>query len=124
MSAEIDREVEDRIKARIEAEQRQGRDEFDRLFAVWLTNRAAYQNPDAEWTSETEAAHTTRGHELARLITTFPGIYSWMIFSKLEVLEHYLASDGGTTWNDNREIVMLAGIKADLLKFVSEVEEA
>ena len=40
-----------------------------------------------------------------------------MIMRKIEVLEHYLGSDGGTAFNDNREIIMLAGIKADLLRF-------
>jgi hypothetical protein len=50
----------------------------------------------------------------ARLITTTPSVYPWMISMKIEVLEHYL---GGAQFVDNREFVMLAGIKADLLKF-------
>ena len=41
-----------------------------------------------------------------------------MIMRKLEVLEHYLGfSDDGTSRIDNREVVMLAGVKADLLRF-------
>jgi hypothetical protein len=51
------------------------------------------------------------------MITTTPAICPWMIFNKLEVLEHYLGADGGTNWVDNRELVMLAGIKADLFRF-------
>ncbi len=46
-----------------------------------------------------------------------------MVLPKLEVLEHYLGADGGTSYIDNREVVMLAGIKADLLRFLSEVEK-
>jgi len=37
------------------------------------------------------------------------------IWQKIEILEHYLAADGsGTIYADNREIVMLASVKADL----------
>jgi hypothetical protein len=64
-----------------------------------------------------ERAHSDREEELARMITTTPAIYPWMIFNKLEVLEHYLGVNEGTNWIDNRELVMLAGIKADLLRF-------
>jgi hypothetical protein len=60
-----------------------------------------------------------REDELARLITTTPAVYPWMILKKLEVLECYLGGfEGSTNFVDNREVVMLAGIKADLLRFV------
>jgi hypothetical protein len=95
MSADTDREVEDRINARIEGEQRQRREKFDRLFAEWLTNRADYQNPDIEWTAERGGAFRSRGragppdHHI-------PGCFPWKIFAKLEVLEYYLGTNGGT----------------------------
>jgi hypothetical protein len=39
-------------------------------------------------------------------------------------LEYYLSGAGdGTGWRDNREIVMLAGIKADLLRFEPGAED-
>ena len=59
------------------------------------------------------------------MITTTPSVLAWMIFQKVEVLEYYLThTDGGTAWNDNREFVMLAGIKADLHIFPPEVPKA
>jgi hypothetical protein len=110
IAAQIDSEAEEK--------RRRQRDAWDALFAEWLTNRAQYINPTAcDWSSRDEIAHGERLDELARLITTTPAILPWMILRKIEVLEYYLGSDGGTGWNDNREITMLAGIKADLLRF-------
>jgi hypothetical protein len=60
---------------------------------------------------------------LARLITTTPAVLPWMILRKIEVLEYYLGASDGTAWNDNREVVMLAGIKADLLRFDPKGED-
>jgi hypothetical protein len=74
-------------------------------------------NPNIELSTEADLAHAERADELARLITTTPAVYPWMILQKIEVLEHYLGVEGGTNFRDNREIVMLAGIKADLLRF-------
>lgn len=90
------------------------RDAFEALFAEWLRNRA--EETHGFGGEDIPEAHGDRQCELARLITTTPAVLPWMIFRKLEVLEHYLGEDG-TTWADNREIVMLAGIRADLLRF-------
>jgi hypothetical protein len=60
---------------------------------------------------------------LARLVTTTPAELPSRIFQKIEVLEHYLGADGeGTNWTDNRELVMLAGIKVDLKDELESVE--
>lgn len=111
----------DEIAMKIERERqelmRAKRDRFDALFAEWLTNRAEYMRPDREWTDKEKQPHSDREDELARLITTTPAVLPWMIFRKLEILEHYMGSQGGTAWTDSREVVMLAGIKADLLRF-------
>lgn len=40
------------------------------------------------------------------------------------MLEYQLGAAEGTAWNDNREVVMLAGIKADLLRFEPRGEES
>ena len=90
---------------------------FNAVFAEWLSNRATSTNPPDGWEDDVANAHTRREFELARLITCTPAVLPWMIFCKLEVLEHYLGGDDGTNWTDNREVVMLAGIKADLLRF-------
>jgi hypothetical protein len=57
-----------------------------------------------------------RENELARFLTATPAPVAWIVFRKIEILEDAL-SEEGTNWTDNREVVMLAGIKADLLRF-------
>jgi hypothetical protein len=106
-------------------EQRSEADSFNALYAEWLHNRARYQEPDLKWSQTEEDAHSEREIELARLITTTPAVLPWMVFMKLEVLEYYLTqTEGGTAWTDNREYVMLAGIKADLRVFPPAVPKA
>ena len=98
--------------------QRQEHAKFDQLYAEWLTSRAGHICPDSNTWGDDEAQRCLdREEELARLITTAPAVFPWMVFQKFEVLEHYLGSEHGTGWRDNRELVMLAGIKADLLRF-------
>lgn len=98
--------------------ERTGAARFAALYAEWLHNRARYQERDVQWTQAEEDQHSDREQELARLITTTPAALPWMIFQKIEVLEYYLTNtEGGTAWADNREFVMLAGIKADLRVF-------
>ena len=92
-------------------------DRFSAHYAEWLSNRAKYRDPAQAWTMEEEFAHSDREDELARLITTTPAVHAWMIYIKLEVLHFYLAGDTGTAFTDNREVVMLAGIHADIIKF-------
>ncbi|MEH3145197.1 MAG: hypothetical protein PGN34_07570 [Methylobacterium frigidaeris] len=106
----ITAEIEDEARARTLAL----RDAFEALYAEWLRNRA--DSIAGFGGSDIPRAHSDREDELARLITTTPAPLPWMIFQKLRVLEHYLAEDG-TNWTDNRELVMLAGIQADLLRF-------
>ena len=104
--------------------ERQEHVKFDQLYAEWLTSRAQHMSPDSNTWGDDEAQNCLdREEELARLITTYPAVYPWMIFSKFEVLEHYLGTENGTSWRDNRELVMLAGIKADLLRFEPSSDE-
>lgn len=109
IAQEIRRESEERTRAK--------RLSFDALFAEWLTKRAEEMRLNMDESDRDEDFNPDREAELARLITTTPAVHPWMIFSKLEVLEYYLGSAGGTGWADNREVAMLAGIKADLLRF-------
>jgi hypothetical protein len=94
------------------------RDAFTRLFAEWLKTLAEDEGAELLQTEDEHRAQGERLEELARLVTTTPAPIPWMIWRKFQVLECYLAYNGeGTTWRDNREIVMLAGIKADLIRF-------
>jgi hypothetical protein len=109
----LDAESENALRARTDA--------FMKLFADWLMARADVDLPRDEDTPDEEAAaRSDRVDELARRITTTPVPNSWLIWHKFEVLEHYLTYYGeSTSWSDNREVVMLAGIKADLLALLS-----
>jgi hypothetical protein len=117
-----DHEMQDReeILKRIEAEDENAsrikHDAFMTMFANWLKGRANSVSPDKDRTDDEAEADTARDEELARRITTTPVAMPYEIWHKFEVLEHYLTYYGeNTTWADNREVVMLAGIKANLL---------
>lgn len=81
---------------------------FDKLFSEWLTSRAILASGGDDTTLDRAIF---REGDLARLITTTPVPYAAGVFHKLEVLRHYLIE---TTYTDNRPIVLLAGIEADL----------
>ncbi|MEH3117096.1 MAG: hypothetical protein PGN25_05665 [Methylorubrum populi] len=109
--------IGDTIAAERKARKDAAYDRFTALFAEWLRSRAqSLLGVDDE---EIPFTHSDREDELARLITTTPAAVPWMVLYKLQVLEHYLGDDG-TNWTDNRELVMLAGIRADLLRFTLE----
>jgi hypothetical protein len=94
------------------------RDALQALYTEWLSLRAVDHDPSQPGDDAKDSARMERQTELARLITITPAVLGWQIFQKLEVLEHYLCAAGeGTEWSDNRELVMLAGIKADLIRF-------
>jgi hypothetical protein len=107
------------LKAENEEAQQVAINAFLMLFADWLAARADEERPhDDEADDELNDARGRRVKQLARLITTTPAPTKWAIWQKLEILEHYLIANGdGTSWTDNREFVMLAGIKADLATF-------
>lgn len=111
-------EIKKRIEAESEEEQQGSIDAFQTLFADWLAARAEYERPHDDDDGEANEARCSRVEQLARLITTSPAPARWAIWQKLEILEHYLLAGGdGTSWTDNREFAMLAGIKADLATF-------
>lgn len=114
----------DEIAEKIAQESRErelaARERFDALFAEWLTKRAEYMRP-GDLSDEEGWKLGQREEELARLITTIPAVYPWMILRKVEVLDHYLRGpDDGTQWMDNREVTMLGGITADLLRISTD----
>lgn len=88
---------------------------FESLYAEWLRARAAqvsvYDDDLATRLSEQE-------YRLAREITATPAPCPWQVGRKFEVLEHYLGDfEEGTSHTDSREVMMLAGIKADIIRF-------
>lgn len=112
----------ERIVEESEARNRQRVAEFYDRYAEWLSNRGEIAKFASEDSDEQTAARFDRDAELTRWITATPAPAPWFIFYKIEVLEHALGNDG-TNWIDNREVVMLAGIKADLLRFAPSERE-
>ena len=112
------------VEAQKQLRERSGqrRDRFMSLYAEWLLLRSNANNPSYEdETCEAADTRADREHELALLITATPAELPWMIFLKFEVLEFYMCDYGeGGNWRDQREVRMLAGIKADLMKFKLE----
>jgi hypothetical protein len=98
---------------------------FERLLSEWLLCRAeaaVADHGDDEEVFDLWNRRADRSDELVRLMATMPATEGWMVLRKLEVLEWCLSADG-TMWADNREIVLAAGIKADLLRFAMEGEK-
>lgn len=114
MKSELTSRIEAESKARRDAQ----RDTFLRYLSEWHVLRGQSEDPAGDdETDEVATARADRVDELARLITTTPAALPYLVFDKIEVLENALGGCDGTAWSDNREIVMLAGIKADLLRF-------
>jgi hypothetical protein len=108
------------LEAEDENASRINHDAFMTMFANWLKLRADIASPRQDRTDDEAEADTIRDEELARRITTTPVTMPYEVWHKFEVLEHYLTYYGeSTSWSDNREVVMLAGIKADLLALLS-----
>lgn len=104
----------EKVKRDREAHQQRRRDELDALFAEWLERRARSERGIED--DEEANANVTEIDRLALRITSEHSVDNHMIWRKFEVLEHAICANGdGTEWTDNREIMMLAGIKADLI---------
>ncbi len=115
------RHLAEKREAKERARELESRLAFEALFSEWLRTRAEHGNPAERDRFEDEdygVRNMDQEAELARRITTTPSPLAWMVWDKLEVLEHYLSCGGdGTNWTDTRELVVLAGIKADLIRF-------
>jgi hypothetical protein len=90
---------------------------FGRAYARWLRARAALDDPDADGSEESGAARFKAVDEAARALLVTPALYDDELWRKWEVLEDYVSADaiaGPAT--DNRAIMALGCIKADLLR--------
>jgi len=87
------------------------RDKFGELFSQWLENRVVLNR--GELSKDLLGHAIEHDIELAMRINTISSVVPWMIFKKLEVLEHYMDE---SNYTDHRPVVLLAGIKADLLR--------
>jgi hypothetical protein len=92
------------------------RELFDRLYARWLECRAslaAWHDDDSDASMD---AKQDALDEAAREFLAMPAFLDWMIWKKWEVLEFDLNEDVlAGKHADNRTVVALASIKADLM---------
>jgi hypothetical protein len=92
-----------------------GDDAFERLYSNWLAARANLYNPDEAPSSM--GSRLDRVSEAATALLVTPSTLPWMVWQKWEVLDDYLDTekqDG--VFSDNRTVVALACIKADLMR--------
>ena len=97
----------------------------DKLYGEWLAVRAEQHSGKHDHDPDVDAKYgalADREHELARIIATTPVVYPWMVLRKFEVLTRYLVDDGGSDWTDKREVILLGGIQADVLRMASTTE--
>jgi hypothetical protein len=91
---------------------------FERAYARWLHARGALEDPDApDGSEEAGEARFNAVDEAARSLLITPAICDDELWHKWEVLEDYVSGDaiaGPAT--DNRAIMALGCIKADLLR--------
>jgi hypothetical protein len=103
---DIDRETEKHVR-------------FERAYARWLHARAALDDPDADadGSEEAGAGRFSAVDEAARSLLITPAMYDEELWQKWEVLETYVSADAiqGHAL-DNRAIMALGCVKADLLR--------
>jgi hypothetical protein len=110
-----------KIDAEIADEERQAalvkRQDFDRLYFRWLEARALLANPDGDDADAVKDAQQDAVDKAGRQLLAMPAFLDWMIWKKWEVLDLYLDADiVGGAHVDNRTVVALACIKADLMR--------
>lgn len=89
------------------------------LFSEWLKVRARLVAEDGTMDDATLTTASDRERELALLICAPPSPIAWVLHDKIEVLKQALA-DSATLGKatDNSELVMLAGVEADVYRMV------
>jgi hypothetical protein len=94
------------------------RDYCERLYANWLRARADEDDPEQD---QSGGASDKRAEDLdvaTIAFVTTPSVYQWMVWRKMEALELDLSDDlRNGKRADNRIVITLAAIKADLISF-------
>jgi hypothetical protein len=95
------------------------RERFDRLYSDWHTTaRAALCNPDLPEDDASAKARARRLDEVERAFLTTLASVPGGVFQKWEVLDQLMIDEAESgANNDNRVIVAVAAIKADVLRF-------
>ena len=99
-------------------EQLAQRARFERLYCDWHTARAAVDNPDLPEDDVSANARARKLDEAERALLTTPAPLPGGVWMKWECLDQLMTNEADTGMNtDNRVIVGLAAIKADVLRF-------
>jgi hypothetical protein len=93
-----------------------GRRAFEVVYAESLKVRCRQSSP-SDRTDDEEAELGKRESELVMQIATTPAVLDWQVFQKFSVTEDSIieAIEGGQP-RDYRQIHLLAGLKADLMR--------
>jgi hypothetical protein len=103
-------DMEARVQAAVEAEQRDNESRWGKLYGEWLRQRATYaEGPVSDEESDRIA---DREAELVREMIATPSPSSHDVLRKIDVLQHYM--DIGGNWTDHRDTLLLASIRADV----------
>jgi hypothetical protein len=93
------------------------REHFDRLYVRWLEARTLLAGSDKDDSDAAMDAKSDVADEAGRQLLVMPAFLDWMIWKKWEVLELYLDEDVVDGVHvDNRTVMALACIKADLMR--------
>jgi hypothetical protein len=91
---------------------------FERLYRDWHTALAAKYDPDAPEDQRTTNDRSERYEAAEAALMTAPAPLPYAVFYKWELLDYLMtdAAESGRCTN-NRELVALASIKADVIRF-------
>ena len=99
-------------------EQLDRRARFERLYCDWHAARATIDNPDLPEDDVSGNARARKLNEAERALLTTPAPLPWGVWMKWEVLDQIMTNEAWSGMNtDNRGIVAVAAIKADILRF-------
>jgi hypothetical protein len=94
------------------------RERFERLYCAWHIARAGIDNPDMPGDDESANARARKLEEAERALLTTPAPLPDFIWWKWECLDQLMTTEADSGAHvDNRAIVAVACIKADVLKF-------
>jgi hypothetical protein len=94
------------------------RERFEGLYSDWHAARAALFDPRRPEDDRTSNARSRSEDEATRVLLTTPAPLPYGVWMKWEVLEYLMINEQDTgRFTDNRVMVAVAAIKADVMRF-------
>jgi hypothetical protein len=110
--------MSDAIRKGPSAEELAKRAQFEALYCEWHSSRAAFYEDSLPEDDESTRARSDRCDAAERALLTTPAPSDWAIWMKWEALDQIATSDAvAGQYTDNRLILALGAIKADLIRF-------